>query len=85
MIKKIFCSNLNGFYASLKQLLFQFTKQKLQCVGSEVLTAMVMKSHIFWDIMLCSPLKVNRHCHLLSCWFLALLFLESEDGGNMFL
>jgi hypothetical protein len=29
-------------------------------VGSEVLTAMVMKSNIFWDITPCSPLKVNR-------------------------
>jgi hypothetical protein len=25
-----------------------------------VLTAVVMKSNIFWDIMPCSPLKVNR-------------------------
>jgi hypothetical protein len=37
-------------------------------VGFEVLTAVVMKSYIFWDIMLCSPLKVNRRyggtCHL---------------------
>jgi hypothetical protein len=29
-------------------------------VGSEVLTALVMKSTIFWDIMPCSPLSVNR-------------------------
>jgi hypothetical protein len=28
-------------------------------VGFEVLTAMVMKSTIFWDITLCNPLKVN--------------------------
>jgi hypothetical protein len=28
--------------------------------GSEVLTAVVMKSTIFWDIMLCSPLRVNQ-------------------------
>jgi hypothetical protein len=26
----------------------------------EVLTAVVMKSNIFWDITPCSPLKVNR-------------------------
>jgi hypothetical protein len=25
-----------------------------------VLTAVVMKSSVFWDITLCSPLKVNR-------------------------
>jgi hypothetical protein len=37
-------------------------------VGSEVLTAMVMMSSIFWDIILCRPLKVNHYfrgkCHL---------------------
>jgi hypothetical protein len=27
----------------------------------KILTAMVMKSSIFWDITPCSPLKVNRH------------------------
>jgi hypothetical protein len=38
------------------------------CNVFEVLTAVVMKSSIFWDIMSCSTLKVNRHfggtCHL---------------------
>jgi hypothetical protein len=29
-------------------------------LGFEVLTAVIMKSTIFWDIMPCSPLKVNR-------------------------
>jgi hypothetical protein len=29
-------------------------------IGFEVLTAVVMKGSIFWDITLCSPLKVNR-------------------------
>jgi hypothetical protein len=28
-------------------------------VGSDVLIAMVMKKSAFWDITLCSPLKVN--------------------------
>jgi hypothetical protein len=28
-------------------------------VRFEVLTAVVMKSFVFWDIMLCSPLKVT--------------------------
>jgi hypothetical protein len=31
-------------------------------VGSEVLTAMVMKSSVFWNITLCSPLKGKWHC-----------------------
>jgi hypothetical protein len=30
-------------------------------VGFEVLTAVVRKSIIFWDITPCSPLKVNRY------------------------
>jgi hypothetical protein len=29
-------------------------------VGFEVLTTVVMKNTIFWDIMPCSPLSVNR-------------------------
>jgi hypothetical protein len=29
-------------------------------IGFEVLTAAVMKRTIFWDIMPCSPLSVNR-------------------------
>jgi hypothetical protein len=52
-------------------------------VGFEVLTAVVMKSTIFWDIKPCSPLTLNglhgvisqtivrSACHLLSRWFLA--------------
>jgi hypothetical protein len=30
------------------------------CVGFEVLTAVVMKCIVLWDITPCSPLKVNR-------------------------
>jgi hypothetical protein len=30
-------------------------------VGSEVLTAVIMKSYIFWDITWCGLLKVNEH------------------------
>jgi hypothetical protein len=29
-------------------------------VGVEVITGMIMKSSIFWNITACSPLKVNR-------------------------
>jgi hypothetical protein len=45
-------------------------------VGFEVLTVVVMKSTSFWDIMLCSLLKVNQ-CILLS-------FFDPEDGGDIF-
>jgi hypothetical protein len=33
--------------------------KKLENTGFEVLTAVVMKSYIFWDIMQCSLLKVK--------------------------
>jgi hypothetical protein len=40
------------------------TNNLLKCrvflVGLEVLTAVVMKSPIFWDMTPCSPLKINR-------------------------
>jgi hypothetical protein len=38
----------------------RYSKLMACCVGFEVLTAMVMKSSIFWDIMPCNSLKVNR-------------------------
>jgi hypothetical protein len=41
-------------------------------VGFEALTAVVMKTYIFWDITPCSPLKVSRRfggiCHHLQRW-----------------
>jgi hypothetical protein len=42
--------------------------------------------NFFWDITPRSPLKVNRRfgSHLLSRWFLAGLFFDREDGGDMF-
>lgn len=39
-----------------------------QYVIFEVLTAVLMKSPIFWDMTTCSPLKTNQPA---SCWFLA--------------
>jgi hypothetical protein len=36
-------------------------KSVMIVVGLEVLTAVVMKSSIFWDIKPCSLLKFNRH------------------------
>jgi hypothetical protein len=41
--------------------LLPFNKQtKINYVGFEILTAVVMKSTIFWDVTPCSPLSVNR-------------------------
>jgi hypothetical protein len=55
-------------------------------VGLKVLTAVVMKSFIFWDIMPCSPLA---GLHPLSCFVLVSFLLGShfnpEDGGDMYL
>jgi hypothetical protein len=60
-----------------------------QIVGSEVLTAVVIKSYIFQNITPCSPLKGNRHRALLAiCFhadFLLSLFFDPEDGGDIFL
>jgi hypothetical protein len=58
---------------------------KRYSVGFEVLTAVVMKSTIFWNIMLCSSLKVKQHftrtyrLHLYGGLF------DTKDEGNMFL
>jgi hypothetical protein len=35
-------------------------KQGKYRAGFEILTAVVMKNPLFWDIMPCSPLKINR-------------------------
>jgi hypothetical protein len=35
-------------------------KINVECLGFEVLTAMIMKSSIFCDISPCSPLKIKR-------------------------
>jgi hypothetical protein len=66
----------------LRELLTNLYKLFTYYVGSEVLTAVVMKSTIFWDITLCSLLSVNRlfggtYRHLLSRWFLALLIFSA--------
>jgi hypothetical protein len=54
----------------------------IRIVGFEVLSAVVAKISVFWDVTPDSPLKVNRRlggtyrraaCHLLSRWFLARL------------
>jgi hypothetical protein len=66
-------------------------------VGFEVLTAVVMKSAIFWDKTPCSPLKVNRCFRgtyrvktlsvLAACFHNNLLLdlLYPEDGGDILL
>jgi hypothetical protein len=66
-------------------------------VGSEILTAVVMKNSIFWDITPRSLLKstdvseehvasiLSSACYLLRAGFLRGLFFDPEDGGDMFL
>jgi hypothetical protein len=43
------------------RLVVVLSKLKVNDVGSEVLTGVVMKSSVLWDTMPCSPLKINRH------------------------
>jgi hypothetical protein len=64
--------------------------------GFEVLTAVVIKSTIFWDISPCSSLKVKRHfgrtyrfhfqgeSRRQAELFLSVLFFKPEDGEDMF-
>jgi hypothetical protein len=42
----------------------------------------VMRSSVFWDITLCSPLNVSRHFGGI---LLFGLFFDPEGGGDMFL
>jgi hypothetical protein len=50
-----------GFYLRVLIILVSLRMRKLcHYVGFEVLTEMIMKSYIFWDIRMCSTLKVNR-------------------------
>jgi hypothetical protein len=71
-------------------VLFPAENVEFSVVGFDVFTAVIMKSSVFWDITLCSPLKVNRRFgetyrlhlqssayYLLSCWFLAWFILRS--------
>jgi hypothetical protein len=53
------------------------SQNKYIFVGFEVYTAVVIKSTIFWDITLCSPVCVNRRCHLLARWFPAELIYST--------
>jgi hypothetical protein len=63
-------------------------------VGFEVLTAVIMKSTIFWDITPCRPLSQPTFRRkisialIASCFhadFFLDLFFYPEDGGDMFL
>jgi hypothetical protein len=56
-------------------------------VGFEVLTPVVMKSSVFWDITPCSPLKVNRREEYVSSVFRAEELRETRNqrGKQSFL
>jgi hypothetical protein len=60
-------------------------------VGSEVLTAIIMKVASFWDIAPCNPYMKQRFggtylpSRLLARWFLTLLIFDPEDGSDTFL
>jgi hypothetical protein len=63
----------------------------LNFVGFEILTAVVMKSSVFWDMTPCSPLKVKQNSRIrwqaATCFhagFFVGLFFDLEDGGDMF-
>jgi hypothetical protein len=79
-----------GTVKTLKQIKYGTTQvtvsNPVNCVGFEVLTVVVMKSTILWDVTSCSPLRVNQHfggtyCHQLQGrkirWFLAQLIFST--------
>jgi hypothetical protein len=62
--------------------------KKLGYVWFEVLTAVVVKSSVSWDITPYSPLKVNRRALLATCFtllFLLDLLFDPEGGSDTFL
>jgi hypothetical protein len=69
--KPTLCSALLSFVCCDKKI--------NSCEGYEAITAVVMKSYVFWDI---------TSCNLTSCFRSGLLiglFFYPEDGGDMFL
>jgi hypothetical protein len=50
-------------------------------VGFEVLSAVDMKTFIFWYITPCSPMEVNRRLGGIATFFPP----DPEDGGDVFL
>jgi hypothetical protein len=64
------------FLLSFHPLVYLFVQLPHSCVGSEVLTAVVMKVVAFWDI---TP------SHLLARCFPAWLIFGLEHGGDTFL
>jgi hypothetical protein len=87
-------SNLNAYtHLSISQMfpitiLYIFLLSCATCpanlillVRFEVLTAVVMKSTIFWDITPCDPLSTDVSeegaCHLISSWFPAQLIFST--------
>jgi hypothetical protein len=52
-------------------------------VGFEVLTAVVMKNYIFWNITLCSPLQVACRALLITCFKLIFFLVSSTMNLEM--
>jgi hypothetical protein len=74
-------SNLSRLHWETRILTAINRKQKhaVKYIGFEVHTKVAMKSSVFWDIVLCPA------CCLLHVSFLLFLFLDPEEGGDMFL
>jgi hypothetical protein len=95
------CIYYGIFVKSLVITDYVYVKSVGYIVGFEVFTTVVMKAIIFWNITPCSALSFNRRfggiyrLHLqnriilLATYFhtglLLSLFLDPEDGGDMFL
>jgi hypothetical protein len=68
-----------------------YLRVKIKLLGFEVLTEVVVKPSVSWDVTPCSSLNVNgrfggTYClHLLATCFMLGLFFDPEYGGDMFL
>jgi hypothetical protein len=60
-----------------------FFCDRITVVRFEAFTAVVMNSSIFWDITLCSPLKVNRHFDPFNSSDLKIFGGRAEEGMEL--
>jgi hypothetical protein len=76
--------------ADFLDLNFEFLNPVHSTVGFEVLTPVVLRVAIFWDVAPCSQyvsrcFGVILPSHHLARWFLSRLIIEPEDGDYTFL
>jgi hypothetical protein len=76
----------------LSFMVTRYTSYLRDYVGFEVLTEIIMKGSVFWDIAPCGPVQVENSfrgtslaCCLLHAYFLPGLLFDPEDVGDILL